>query len=97
MTDRDRLRLAKVLAILAEAFGESVSELRAEAYFLALADLPIEAIEGVSCEALNSEFFPRPRALRELIEPGEWDRRRSVARSLEYLRKHDAQKQKLLS
>ena len=78
MTDVDRPRLAKLLAVFCEAFNEPVSDLRAEAYFIALQDLPIHALESVQIAALNGKFFPRPRELRELIAPGEWDRQREL-------------------
>jgi hypothetical protein len=42
--------------------------LRAEAYFLALADLPIEQIErGAALALKESKFFPRAAELRELL------------------------------
>jgi hypothetical protein len=68
MTPHDRPRLAQFLAVLGEAFGEPVSELRAEAYFVALSDLPMEALEQIGRQALNAKFFPRPAELRQLAE-----------------------------
>lgn len=67
MTRQDLPRLARALALLSEAFSEPVTELRAEAYFIALEDLPIEGVEGVGRAALNCKFFPRPADLRALI------------------------------
>jgi hypothetical protein len=66
MTKHDMARLAQFLSVLGEAFNETVSELRAEAYFLALEDLPIEAIEGAGRMALNCQYFPRPHEIRSL-------------------------------
>jgi hypothetical protein len=68
MTPTETPRLAQLLAVLAEAFGEPVSELRAEAYFLALEDVPMDALERVGRQALNLRFFPRPADLRRLVE-----------------------------
>jgi len=68
VTPLDRPRLAQFLGVLAEAFNESVSELRLEAYYLALDDLEIGALESAGKSALNERFFPRPADLRRLVD-----------------------------
>ncbi len=67
MTESDKPRLARVLAVLAETFNETVSEIRAEGYLMGLVDLSIEQVEAAAKAALkSSKFFPRPAELREL-------------------------------
>ncbi len=67
MTKSDKPRLARVLAVLAETFNEPVSDVRAEGYYMALADLQIVDIESAAKDALRScKFFPRPAELRDL-------------------------------
>ena len=67
MTESDKPRLARVLAVLAETFNETVSEVRAEGYLMGLVDLSIEQVESAAKAALkSSKFFPRPAELREL-------------------------------
>lgn len=74
MTDSDRPRLAQVLALLGEMFNEPISELRAEGYFDALSDLPIDTVEGAARLALRTKtFFPKPVELRELAQGTESD------------------------
>lgn len=68
MTADDTPRLAQFLAVIAEAFNEPVSELRAEAYLIALDDISIDALESVGKRALNLQYFPRPADLRRLVE-----------------------------
>lgn len=68
MTNTDAARFAQCLAVLSETFNESISDLRAEAYFLALSDLDIEDIEGAVKDAIRTlRFFPKPVELRDLI------------------------------
>lgn len=68
MTRADVPAFATGMAALGEAFGESVSELRALTYFDALSDLAIEdvlaAMRGL---VRSSQFFPRPVAIREAV------------------------------
>lgn len=73
MTDRDRPRLAQVLALLGETFGEAVSELRAEAYFVALGAEPIDAVEMAARCSLTGKFFPRPGELLAVIHGSDED------------------------
>lgn len=69
MTDRDVARFAKVMAALGETFNETISDVRAEAYFGALDDLPMERVEHAATEWIKrGKFFPKPVELRELIE-----------------------------
>ncbi len=67
MTNEERPRLARVLAILSETFNEPVSDVRAEGYLMGLNDIPIEDIErGARLALKQCKFFPRPAELREL-------------------------------
>lgn len=69
MTKADAPKFAECLAVLSETFNEPVSELRAEAYFSALEDLPIEAVVEAVKQAIRSlKFFPRPVELREYVQ-----------------------------
>lgn len=69
MTDDDRLALARTLKALGETFNEPVSELRAEAYFFALQDFPIDAVEAAARHAIrHARYFPRPAELREYVD-----------------------------
>jgi len=75
MRDGDRLAFAKGLYALGEAFNEPVSELRAEAYFDALADLPVRAVLDAMRTAIrDGRFFPRPVEIREYVEGRPEDR-----------------------
>lgn len=66
MTDADRPGFAELLALLGETFHEPISEARSVAYWLALDDLPLPALQAAVREALRScRFFPRPAELRE--------------------------------
>lgn len=65
MTKVDMPRLARVLAVLGETFNETVSDIRADGYFMGLSDLAIEQVESGARQALKaSRFFPRPAELR---------------------------------
>lgn len=65
----DRLQFGEAMFALAAAFNEPMSKLRAEAYFDALSDLPMEAANvAVRLAMRQSRFFPKPVELRELIE-----------------------------
>lgn len=69
MTESDRPALSQALLVLSETFNEPVSEVRAEAYFSALSDLPMASVAHATRAALRScRFFPKPAELRELIE-----------------------------
>lgn len=59
---------ARGLAVLSETFNEPLSELRAEAYLVALEDLSADEFEQAVRAALRAcRFFPRPVELRELV------------------------------
>lgn len=69
MTDDDRPAFARGLYALGETFNEPVSELRAEAYFDALRDLPIVDVLQAMRQAIKAgRFFPRPVEIREAID-----------------------------
>ncbi len=66
MTRSDMPRLARVLAVLGDTFNETVSDIRAEGYFMGLNDLTIEQVEAGARQALKqSKFFPRPAEIRQ--------------------------------
>lgn len=68
MTDRDAGRFAKVMAALAETFNDTVSQVRAEAYFSALEDLLIADVEEAARNHIRvGRFFPKPVELREWV------------------------------
>lgn len=69
MTAGDSKRFAELLYALAETFNEQVSELRAEMYFKALSDLPIETVERAFELAFKGcAFFPKPAELIAFIQ-----------------------------
>jgi hypothetical protein len=69
MRDEDRAAFARMLFAVGDTFNEPVSELRAEAYFDALNDLPIADVLAAGRRAIaESRFFPRPVELREMID-----------------------------
>jgi hypothetical protein len=79
MTDADRPQLAKILAVFGSTFNEPVDDLKAEGYFAALRDLPLEDVRKAAYTALQTElFFPRPAKLREMIT-GNADEQADVA------------------
>jgi hypothetical protein len=68
VTHADRPAFAKGLYVLGETFNEPVSEVRAEAYFDALADLSAPAVlEAIRKAVAECRFFPRPTELREMV------------------------------
>ncbi len=68
MTTGDVVAFAEAMHVLGQTFSEPVSDVRVEAYFDALMDMPIEAVTGAVRLALRTcKFFPRPVELRELI------------------------------
>lgn len=74
MTHDDRARFAAVLTALAETFNEPLSTARLEGYWLALADLPLDAVEAAVQRALReAKFFPKPAELRTLAGVGDPD------------------------
>lgn len=68
MTDAERPYLAKILAVFSSVFNEPVDELKAEGYFAALRDLPLDVVREAAHAAIKTEkFCPRPARLRELV------------------------------
>lgn len=66
MTDSDRPRFAECIATLSATYAVTVSKARATAYFVALADLSIEAVAGgIERHIRESRYFPTPADLRE--------------------------------
>ena len=71
MGPRDRESFAVLLGGLAEIFGESVSEVRAEGYFAALEDLSLASVRGaVETAVRTARTFPKPADLREFAGGG---------------------------
>ncbi|MEW6212924.1 MAG: hypothetical protein AB1631_31665 [Acidobacteriota bacterium] len=69
MIESDSGKFAEIIGILAESFGERISDGRIEAYFRALSDMSIDQIELAAIWALRScRFFPRPVEIREMVE-----------------------------
>lgn len=79
MTDQDRPHFAEAMHAMAETFNEPMSDIRAEAYFDALRDLPMGRVNAAVRLALRTcRFFPKPVELRELVE-GSADQRADFA------------------
>lgn len=75
MTNQDRPAFVRGLLVLGEAFNEPVSELRIEAYFDALSDLPVSDVLAAMRGAVRSEaFFPKPVQLRNVAQGTTEDR-----------------------
>ena len=69
MTDAERPEFGNILAVLSQMFNESVSEMRAEAYWIALRDCELSALKHAALKAMQSlKFFPKPAELRELLD-----------------------------
>jgi hypothetical protein len=71
VTKADRVAFTSALHLLAEGFAEPLSPLRVQAYWFALEDLPIAAVERGVGRALREQldFFPKPGRLREYAKP----------------------------
>lgn len=68
MTAHQLTRFAEILAALGETFNEPISEVRVNAYTLALADLEPEAVLTAMVACLRDcKFFPRPAEIREKV------------------------------
>jgi hypothetical protein len=66
VTELDRTAFGRLLFLLGDTFNESVSDFRLEAYFVALADLPMAAVQRAMELAIrDARFFPRPVEIRE--------------------------------
>ena len=67
MIDSDRTRFAVVFNGLAATFSKEPSKPMLDGYWLGLADLPLEAVEGACQRAIGTcKFMPVPVELREL-------------------------------
>lgn len=93
MTDQDRDAFARLMFALGDTFNEPVSEIRAEAYFDALRDLPTAEVLAAGRRAIaESRFFPRPVELREMVAgtaddsaEAAWNAMRQLVRRYGYL------------
>ncbi len=66
----DEVRFAVAVGELAAAFGQTAEPTLVDAYFMALEDLGIDAIEKACKDAIRTcEFFPRPVGIRRLTSP----------------------------
>lgn len=67
----ERARFLTALYALAEVYDKAVSADKGKAYFMALADLPIEQVEAAVHRAMREAsakgWFPRPHDLREKV------------------------------
>lgn len=69
MTNDDRSAFIQALALMAETFGQPLSDMRAEGYFASLRDLDLEDVLHGIDRAMRTETFPvlpTPGKLREL-------------------------------
>jgi hypothetical protein len=68
-THPDRATVARMIAALAEVFGEALTEVRLEGYLAALADVPTDALRaGLQRAMKTARFFPRPAELRSAVD-----------------------------
>lgn len=75
MTAQDRPMFVRGLMVLGEAFNEPLSELRIEAYFDALSDLPAQDVLSAMRSAIKAEsFFPKPVQIRNIAQGSTSDR-----------------------
>jgi len=75
MTASDGPVFATELTMVAEVFGERLSESRLRAYFAALEAYSIEDVQAACRGAIKTNrFFPRPADLIEMLEGGVEDR-----------------------
>jgi len=71
MTMQDLKDFSLCLDQLAEVFNVQLSSMKKHAYYLALQDYPLDAIQAASIQALKEEsFFPVPAILRAYAK--EW-------------------------
>jgi hypothetical protein len=75
MTNADSAVFATEMTMMAEVYGEKLSEPRLRAYFAALEDYAIEDVQVACRQATKaSRFFPKPADLIESLEGGLDDR-----------------------
>lgn len=68
MTENDRPKFAEAMHALGETFNEPVSDIRAEAYFDALRDVPLAQVAvAVRLAIRTCRYFPKPVELREMV------------------------------
>ena len=68
MTSRDSVTFATELTMVAEVFGEALSEPRLRAYYAALEEYAIEDVQAACRRAIKaSRFFPKPADLIEIL------------------------------
>lgn len=92
MNQSDRAAFARMMFALGDTFNEPVSEIRAEAYFDALSDLPVDDVLAVGRRAIaECRFFPRPVELREMATASDddaaeeaWNEMRRLVRRVGY-------------
>ena len=75
MTKQDREGFATLMLGIGETYGESVSDVRIEVYFAALADLDLADVRQAATVLVRTQkFFPRPSELREAVNGSQDDR-----------------------
>ncbi len=68
MTNDERPAFGKLLVMLSQMYNETISEMRAEAYWIALRDCDLNDLQQATMKAMQSlKFFPKPAELRELL------------------------------
>jgi hypothetical protein len=69
VTHPERATVARMIAALAEVFGEALTEVRIEGYLAALSDVPTEALRmGLQRAMKTARFFPKPAELRAAVD-----------------------------
>lgn len=93
MNEQDRPAFARLMYALGDTFNEPVTDIRAEAYFDGLSDLPTEDVMAAGRRAIaECRFFPRPVELREMVTGSDddqaedaWNTMRQLIRRYGYL------------
>ena len=82
MKQADRPAFLEAVTVLAEVFNRGVSDLLLEAYWSALADLPLQPLQEAVGRILRSEdFFPTPSRWRQVAEQVVRDRAEAERRA----------------
>lgn len=64
MIESDRPRFAQLLASLAEGLGEPLSPARVDAYWMALEEVPLDAVRlAIKTTLKQAKFWPKPSEL----------------------------------
>ena len=67
MNDGDEMRVAELIALLAEGFRQSVTEATLLAYWMALQDLPFKSVKTAVTKAIREcKFMPTAAELRSM-------------------------------